>query len=127
MAIPDRPNHAYAIIKAHCTWSEPIKMAGTEVKNGEQTVMSEMSGNTASDHGYYVGTMSNGDTFTAKFNGTSHSKDGKPLDGEGTWSFTNGTGKLKGLKGGGKYKGSASADGTMTSQIDGDYSLPGDR
>ena len=64
-----------------------------------------MTGNEASDHGYYVGTMSNGDKFTVKFAGTGHSKDGKPVSGEGNWSFVDGTGKLKGLKGSGTYKG----------------------
>jgi hypothetical protein len=51
-------------------------------------------------------------------------KDGKPVSGEGTWSFTSGTGKLKGIKGKGTYKGTANADGSMTYQVDGEYSLP---
>jgi hypothetical protein len=124
VAIPDQPNHAFAIVKAQCTWPKPIEMAGTQVKEGAETIQTEMSGNNSSDHGYYLGTMSNGDTFTVKFGGAGHSKDGKPAGGEGTWSFTGGTGKLKGLKGSGKYKGTANADGTMTTQIDGEYSTP---
>jgi len=42
----------------------------------------------------------------------------------GTWSFTGGTGKLKGLKGKGTYKGTGNADGSMTYEVEGDYELP---
>ena len=124
VAIPDKPNHAFAIIKAQCSWTKPIEMAGLQAKDGDDTISSEMWGEKASDNGYYVGSMSNGDKIMVKFSGTSHSKDGKPVGGEGTWSFTDGTGKLKGLKGKGTYKGTPNADGTMTYQIEGDYSLP---
>ncbi len=124
VAIPDQPNHAYAIVKAQCTWPAPITMAGVQTKSGDQIVQTEMTGNDAADHGYYLGTMANGDKFTVKFSGKGHSRDGKPVGGEGTWSFVDGTGRLKGLKGGGTYKGAANPDGTMTSKIDGEYSLP---
>jgi hypothetical protein len=51
-------------------------------------------------------------------------KDGKPVSGEGTWTLVSGTGKLKGIKGKGTFKGTANADGSMTYQIEGDYLLP---
>jgi len=35
-----------------------------------------------------------------------------------------GTGKLKGIKGGGTYKGTAGADGSITYAVEGEYSLP---
>jgi hypothetical protein len=124
-AIPDKPNHAFAIVKATCTWTKPFDIGGSPVKDGSETISSEMSGDRGSDHGYFAGTTAGGDTYTVKFGGASHSKDGKPAGNEGTWSFTGGTGKLKGLKGGGKYKSAPpAADGTMTTQVDGEYSLP---
>jgi len=124
VAIGDRPNHALAIVTAQCTWSKPIEMAGLQAKDGVDTVATEISGDVASDRGYYVGTVSNGDKFTVKFSGTSRSKDGKPVSSEGTWHFTDGAGKLKGLKGKGTFKGTPNADGTMSYQIEGEYSLP---
>ena len=125
VAIGDRPNHSFAIVTAQCTWPKPIEMAGLQAKEGADTIATEMSGNTASDRGYYVGAMSNGDKFTVKFSGTStSSKDGKPLSSQGIWSFTDGQGKLKGLKGKGTYKGTPNADGTMSYQIEGEYTLP---
>ena len=42
----------------------------------------------------------------------------------GTWSYTSGTGKLKGIKGKGTFKGTPNADGSVTYKIDGTYSLP---
>lgn len=121
VAIGDRPHHAFAIITAQCTWPTPIVMARMKTKDGVDTVATEMSGDTATEQGYYVGTMENGDKFTVKFGGTARSKDGKPISSEGTWSFTDGEGKLKGLVGKGTYKGTANADGTITFQIEGDY------
>jgi hypothetical protein len=47
-----------------------------------------------------------------------------PESAEGTWSFVGGTGKLKGLKGKGTYKGKYAADGTSTYEIEGEYELP---
>lgn len=123
--IPDQPNHAYAIVKATCTWTKPFDIGGSPVKDGTETISSEMTGDKATDHGYFAGKTAAGDTYTVKFGGSSHSKDGKPAGNEGTWSFTGGTGKLKGLKGGGKYKsGAPGADGALTTQVEGEYSLP---
>lgn len=125
VAIPDKPNHAFAIVKATCTWTKPFELGGSQVKDGTETISTEISGDRGSDHGYFAGTMAGGDTYTVKFGGTSRSKDGKSAGNSGTWSFTGGTGKLKGLKGGGKYKSpAAAADGTITTQVDGEYSLP---
>jgi hypothetical protein len=86
--------------------------------------LDEISGDTISVRGYHVATMSNGDTTVVNYQGSGKLKDGKPVSGEGTWSYTSGTGKLRGISGKGTYKGTANADGTVTSQVDGEYSLP---
>ncbi len=122
--IGDRPNHSFLIGKAQCTWPKPIEMAGVKVKEGASTLIAEINGDTEFDRGYYTGTMTNGDKFTARFSGTARSRDGKLQSSEGTWNFTGGTGKLKGLKGKGRYRGTPNADGTVTFQTDGEYSLP---
>ncbi len=124
VAIGDKPNHAFAIGKDQCTWPKPIEMAGVQVKEGGGIAVSEITGDKSSEHGYHTGTMANGDKFWVSFRGAGHSKDGKPVSDGGTWVFTDGTGKLKGIKGKGTYKGTADADGAMTFQIDGEYQLP---
>jgi hypothetical protein len=50
-------------------------------------------------------------------------KDAKFQSGGGTWTFVSGTGKCKGIKGKGTYKGTPNADGTVTYQVDGEYSM----
>jgi len=68
--------------------------------------------------------MANGDKYYVRFQGASTLKDGAPQSAVGTWSFTGGTGKLKGIKGGGGYKGTFAADGSATVEVDGQYELP---
>ena len=122
--VGDRANHAFGISKNKCTWPKPFEIAGAQSKDDEGTNFAEITGNSASDRGYVVGTMSNGDKSIVRYQGKSTLKDGVPQSGEGTWSFAGGTGKLKGIKGKGTYKGKAAADGSMTYEIEGDYQLP---
>jgi hypothetical protein len=123
VALTDQPNHAFAIGGAQCTWTK-FEVAGQPYKNGVSTDLDEITGDTTSFHGYHVATTTSGDTTAAKYQGTAKSKDGKPVSSEGTWTFTSGTGKLKGIKGKGTFKGTANADGSMTYQVDCEYSLP---
>jgi hypothetical protein len=66
--------------------------------------------------------MDNGDKAFVRVQGNATSKDGKPESDEGTWSYTGGTGKLKGITGKGTYKGMVGADG-FEDHIEGDYSI----
>jgi hypothetical protein len=50
-------------------------------------------------------------------------KDGKPQVAKGTWSFTGGTGKLKGLTGKGTHTVTINADGSSVVSVEGDYSI----
>ncbi len=122
--IGDKPGHAFAIVKSACTWTSPMEVAGTHTRTGDDIVVSEMNGSSSSDRGYHLDAMDNGDKFTVRFAGTGKSKDGKPVSSKGTWSFVSGTGKVKGIQGKGTYNGAANADGTMTVQVSGEYSLP---
>jgi hypothetical protein len=122
--LTDQPNHAFAIGKATCTWSG-WEMAGIAAKDGVSTDLAEITGDSSSIRGYHVAKAANGDSWTAKYEGTGKMKDGKPVSADGTWIFSNGTGKFKGIKGKGTFKGGApNADGTTTYQVDGEYQLP---
>ena len=123
VALTDKPNYSFAVGKAQCTWTK-FEVAGLQSKDGISTDLDEISGDTTTVRGYHVATMTNGDTWVAKYQGSGKSKDGKPVSGSGTYSFTSGTGKLKGIKGKGTYKGTPNTDGSMTYQVDGEYSLP---
>jgi hypothetical protein len=124
VAIGDKPNHSFSVGKSQCTWTTPLQIAGGQTKEGTDVAVSETTGDQSSDHGYHMDTMANGDKFTVRFQGTGKLKDGKLESQSGTWSFVEGTGKVKGIKGKGTYKGTANPDGTMTYKIDGEYLLP---
>jgi hypothetical protein len=123
VAVSDQPNHALAIGTAQCTWTG-FSVAGQAYKDGVSTSMSEILGNASASNGYHVATTSTGDTATAKFQGKGTLKDGKNVTDGGTWTFTGGTGKLKGITGNGTYSGTANPDGSMAYKVDGEYSLP---
>lgn len=122
--VGDRPNHAFSVGQNKCAWTTPWEIAGTLGKEGVATFSGEISGNTFRFHAYYVDGMANGDKAYYRYQGTAVLKDGMSQSEEGTWSFVRGTGKLKGVKAKGTYKGKAGADGTMTYEVEGEYTLP---
>jgi hypothetical protein len=121
--IGDKPGHSFAIGKAQCTWSG-FQIAGIQSKDGVSVSLDEISGDKSTSNGYHTATYANGDKTVAHFQGTGTSKDGKFQSGGGTWTYTSGTGKFKVIKGKGTFKGTPNADGTVTYQVDGQYSLP---
>jgi hypothetical protein len=119
----DQAGHRLMIEKSSCTASVPIEMAGLKSTTSTLAVAIDLTGAKAQDRGYGVITMDNGDKAYVRFQGTSSLKEGA-LTAEGTWSYTGGTGKLKGLKGEGAYKGSGVPGGAAEHQSEGEYSLP---
>jgi hypothetical protein len=123
--IGDRPGHSMVLAKTACAWSKPMEIAGSGTKDGVSVASEEMSGGTSSGSGVHWSTMSSGDKIFVRFQGKStYDKDGKMQTSKGTWSYTGGSGKLKGIKGKGTYDGKGSPDGTATYAIEGDYTLP---
>src|SRR5882724_3591473 len=111
------------LIKTTCTWTAPLEMAGLKSKSYTTAVSSDSSGEKSQARGYVVVTMDNGDKAFVRFTGTgTSSKDGK-MTGEGSWSYTGGTGKLRGLTGKGTYKSSGTED-NVEDQVEGEYSVP---
>lgn len=122
--VGDRPNHAFSISQGKCNWTKPFEIAGTQSKEDAVTTSAEISGSTARERGYVVGTLANGDKFHVSLTSTTTLKDGAPQSSEGKWRFTRGTGKVKGVKGGGSYKCKGSADGALTCEVEGEATLP---
>jgi hypothetical protein len=123
VAANDKPNHAFVVGKAQCTWTG-FSVAGDQYKDGVSISMGEISGDTNSYSGYHVATTNTGETSVSKFQGSAKLKDGKPVSEGGTWTLTSGTGNLKGITGKGTYTGTANADGSMSYKVEGEYSLP---
>ncbi len=122
--VGDRPNHLFGINQVKCTWTKALGIAGLQPKQDAYTAFNEVTGNTSRDHGTGLSTMENGDKSFVRFRGSTKYKDGKPDTAEGSWSYTGGTGKLKGIKGKGTYKGKSEADGSVTYEVEGEYALP---
>jgi len=122
--VGDEPGHVITLGKVGCTWSKTFEMAGSTSKDGYSIATGEIRSGKSTESGIHAGTMANGDKYFVRFrgNGTA-AKDGSGSM-DGTWSFTSGTGKLKGLTGKGTYKTTTLADGTGTVQVEGDYKTP---
>jgi hypothetical protein len=123
-AIPvgDHAGHMLGLTKMSCTWSVPIEMAGLKSTTYTTAAATDVTGAKFQDRGYVVVTMENGDKAYVAVHGTGSVKEGARTE-EGMWSYTGGTGKLKGLKGKGTYKGTGGPD-SGEDQIEGEYSLP---
>jgi hypothetical protein len=122
--VGDRPGHAFAISKVKCAWTQAPEIAGTQAKEHEYTAFADVSGGRGRNRSAAVGTMANGDKYFTSTQGMVTLKEGISQTAEGTWSYTGGTGQLKGIKGKGTYKGKAAADGTFTIEVEGEYLLP---
>lgn len=121
--VSDVPGHMLMVTKSACTWPMAIEMAGLKVVSSVDVNTGELSGGMVKQHGYDIGTMDNGDTFSVSYSGTVKvAADGSAMF-HGNWTFLKGTGKLKGIKGGGTFKGGGPADGSGTSDVVGVYSI----
>lgn len=120
--VGDRAGHTLTAAKAACTWTG-LEIAGVAVKSGTDVSTGEMTGATMHDNGYHTATAENGDKFTVHFMGTATMAKDNSGTATGKWTFVGGTGKLKGIKGGGTYKGKANADGSVDVEVEGTYTL----
>jgi hypothetical protein len=121
--VGDRPGHTLMLQKAACTWTTPLEIEGLRSKAGTDVMSADAMGATITERGYHLSNMDNGDKFTVRYQGTiKANKDGSAAF-DGKWTFVGGTGKLKGIKGGGSYKGTGAADGGGSIEVEGEYSL----
>lgn len=121
--VPDATGHMVVLTKASCTWSTAFDIEGGKAKTAVDVGVAEVRGSAGSNHGYNVTTMDNGDKVSVAYQGTvAMNKDGSSAF-KGTWRWTRGTGKFKGIKGSGTYKGTQAADGTSMADIEGDYTI----
>jgi hypothetical protein len=119
--VGDHPGHELSINKlSSCTFPTALEIAG--LKSTGMTSAAAIDGRGAKYRvqGYATITMDNGDTAYVRAQGAGTASEKGPPNEDGTWSFTGGTGKLKGLTGKGTYKITPKGPG----HIDGEYTLP---
>jgi hypothetical protein len=122
--VGDRTGHSVSISKFACTWTTPMQYGEVQSKDGYDVTYGDANGTKVRGSGYHVSNMSNGDKIYVRFQGNDTMMDGKPGTTEGTWSYTGGTGKFKGIRGKGTYKGKADSSGNMVTDVEGEYQLP---
>jgi hypothetical protein len=118
--VPDRPGHALMISKRKCTWTEPLVVMGAKTKDGVAVSFTEKMEGTLHTHGFEVDTLDNGEKLTWQSMGQVLAEKG-PATAKGRWSLMRGTGKFKGIKGGGTYEGKLEADDVLTLDLEGVY------
>jgi hypothetical protein len=122
LKVDDRANHALVLGQVTCTWSAG-ELAGQALKSEVDTFVSDMAGTTGHDRGYGVGTAANGDKYYVRFEGTTAFNGETPTTATCTWTFTGGTGKLRGLTGKGTCSGKFDATGAAVFDVNGEYSI----
>jgi len=109
--------------KANCTWSAPFAIDGSKPRRTVDAGIGDITGSSARVHGYSTSVFDNDDSTIVRYEGTMQmKKDGSGTD-KGTWRYVRGTGKFKGISGGGTFKGEAAADGSGWVDVTGHYSL----
>jgi hypothetical protein len=119
----DHPGHSFTLVKESCKWTDTL-INGMKITDDTGAATGEMTATKATSAGTRIVTMENGDKFFASVHDSSPVKDGQPTDIEGQFTFTGGTGKMKGIKGHGTYKVTLNADGTATVGVAGEYTMP---
>jgi len=122
--VGDHPGHTLSLTKGTCSWSKPMEIEGAKTKDDTDAGFTEATATRMTGSGFVVGTLDSGDKMFVSVHDSTPIKDGKPGETAGTWSFSGGTGKIKGIKGKGTYKGTGSADGSITFDVEGEYSMP---
>ncbi len=119
------PNHTFLLDQAKCSADKdkPFDINGVKSGNGVSTNSTDVQGNKARFHGYYVDAMENGDKGEYSFQGTATMKDGAIQTADDSWALVRGTGKLKGAKGKWTCKGTGAADGSITWECQGEYTF----
>ena len=120
--VGDHPNHYVVISKYTCTWPKPMKIAGTQTKDSIVISSDDTSGTDGRESSYATINWANGDKAYVYEQSSWKTLNGV-LDGSSSWTFTGGTGKLKGIKGKGTLKPKDEPDG-FSEEVEGEYELP---
>lgn len=122
--VPDREGFGFALGQNKCVFSKAAPIEELQAKEFIATLLVEVTGATASVTAAGVTRYDNGDKVFTRSTGT---EDLKELTGAGEWTYTGGTEKLAGIKGGStstcKSK-SADPGAGHTCDAVGQYTLP---
>jgi hypothetical protein len=118
----DRPDHTLGVEAAKCSWSKPLDIGGDKTKESLATDMIDVSGNKIHVRGVHELTMQSGDRVALRYQGSGRSKDNQESRLKGTFTFAEGTGKLKGIEGKGTFSCKSTGEGESC-DVEADYEL----
>lgn len=124
LPVADRPNHAFVISQAKCTYTKPTEIEAVKATGGTAWQTGEVSGETTRYHGYYEETWSNGDKILYRYEGKGTLKNDMLQSADETWSILRGSGARKGVKGKGTCKVKGNADGSTAFECEGEFQPP---
>jgi hypothetical protein len=122
--VQDRPGHVMLLQKFACSFPQAPDFTTDKGKDASGVTTGEVTSTHMTYTGSFINNMESGDKAFTSAKGSAIVKDGKPEGDHGTWVYTGGTGKFKGIKGKGTYKGTPNGDGTSTIEFEGDFVLP---
>jgi hypothetical protein len=118
--VPDREGHSLIIEQRNCSWTEPMVILGTKTKGGVWVGFMERMEGRLHPHSFETDTLDGGEKITMQTTGQVAADKG-PTTAKGRFNFMRGTGKFKGIKGGGTYEGNVDADDVLTIKLEGVY------
>jgi hypothetical protein len=97
-----------------------MTVMGAKTKDGVAVSFAEKSEGMLHVNGFETDTLDNGEKLTWKTMGQVLAEKG-PATATGRWSFMRGTGKFRGIKGGGSYEEKLGADDVLVLELEGVY------
>jgi len=120
--VTGQADHAYSVYQVKCA-AVNGQVAGVKEKEGTATEFAEVMGSSNKGHGIFVETLENGDMITYDYQFTSTMNGKVATSASNTWTMVSGTGKAKGIKGSGSCKGKSDADGSLSLECTGSYTM----
>lgn len=120
--VAGQTDHAYSVYQVNCT-ATGGEVVGVKEKTGTATEFAEVMGNSNKGHGIFVETLENGDMITYDYQFTSTMNGKVATSASNTWKMVSGTGKAKGIKGSGTCNGKSDADGSLSLECTGSYTM----
>ena len=122
--IPGLEGYAFSMNQNKCTWSRGFWIQGLQPTEFINTPFIDIEGASGQITAKGVNRYDNGDKTYSRSTGIS---DLKASTSSGKWTYTGGTGRLSGIKGGGTYTckmESAEVGAGYTCEVVGEYTLP---
>lgn len=123
----DVPGHLIGFAKANCSWDRAPVITGMKARATFIVEHRDVQGSALTTRGYSGTVYGAADSAIVRYEGGGQVKKDGSGELAGKWTYVRGTGKLRGIQGGGTYKGTGAADGSSSVEVVGEYTLAAGR